>query len=158
MESQLYTTPEASKETNIPESTIRSWLTRYPDIFQMNIHLVMDEHSQKLWTQAGIEMLRSRRGASKNATDDVANSDSETDATNVLESLLEESATQLAREYWRLLPGRVLHRIKQMRENPTPEERQIVTVSVRAAVEAGTEHLLLPSYQPMLLEGGDETD
>jgi hypothetical protein len=73
--------------------------------------------------------------------------------------LLEEDAQRLAREYWRLLPGRVLHRIKRMRDNPTPEDREIVSCSVRAALNAGTEHLLLPTYQPMLLEGGgaDET-
>ncbi|MHC5862045.1 MerR family transcriptional regulator [Nostoc sp.] len=149
----LYTTPEAAKLTGIPESTIRTWLTRYPDVFQFDIHVVNDEHKQKLWTEAGIELLQSRR-ASKNATDDDAN----LDAPDLLESLLDEDAQRLANEYWRQLPGRTLQRIKQMRDNPTPEQRQIVQTSVRAAINAGTEHLLLPTYQPMLLDGGDETD
>ncbi|MEH2151046.1 hypothetical protein [Nostoc sp.] len=153
----LYTTPEAARLTGIPESTIRTWLTRYPDVFQFDIHVVNDEHKQKLWTDAGIEMLQSRR-ASKNATDSDAEFDAESDAPNLLESLLEEDAQRLANEYWRQLPGRTLQRIKQMRDNPTPEQRQIVQTSVRAAINAGTEHLLLPTYQPMLLEGGDETD
>lgn len=156
MESQLYTTPEASEVTGIKESTIRSWLRRHPEVFQFDVHVIQDEHGVKLWTEAGIELLRSR--APKNATTDDANSDADDNTATLLESLIENDAQVLAQEYWRLLPGRVLHRIKQMRENPTPEEREIVTTSVRAALNAGTEHLLLPSYQPMLLEGGDETD
>ncbi|MBN3957492.1 hypothetical protein [Nostoc sp. NMS8] len=155
--SQLYTTPEAARETGIPESTIRSWLSRHPSVFQFNVHVVSDEHKQKLWTEAGIELLQSRR-ATKTATKDDANFDAESDAPDLLESLLDEDAERLANEYWRLLPGRTLQRIKQMRDNPTPEQRQIVQTSVRAAINAGTEHLLLPTYQPMLLEGGDETD
>ncbi|MEH1785520.1 MAG: hypothetical protein V7L23_07985 [Nostoc sp.] len=153
----LYTTPEAARLTGIPGSTIRTWLTRYPEVFQFDVHVVTDEHKQKLWTEAGIELLQSRR-ASKTATDDDANLDAESDAPDLLESLLEEDSQRLANEYWRLLPGRTLQRIKQMRDNPTPEQRQIVQTSVRAAINAGTEHLLLPTYQPMLLEGGDETD
>jgi hypothetical protein len=155
--SQLYTTPEAARETGIPESTIRSWMSRHPDVFQLDIHVCIDEHGVRLWTDAGIEMLRSRR-ASKTATDDDANFDADLDTTDLLESLLEEDARRLAEEYWRLLPGRTLQRIKKMRDNPTPEQRQIVQTSVRAAINAGTEHLLLPTYQPMLLEPGDETD
>ena len=153
----LYTTPEAAKLTNIPESTIRSWLRRHPEVFQLDTHLVSDEHGQKLWTEAGIELLHSRR-ATKTATDDDAEIDAESDAPDLLESLLEQDAQRLANEYWRLLPGRTLQRIKQMRNNPTPEQRQIVQLSVRAAINAGTEHLLLPTYQPRFLEGGDETD
>lgn len=151
----LYTTPEAARETDIPESTIRSWMRRHPEVFQLDIHVAIDEHGQKLWTDAGVEMLRVHR-ASKTATDDDANFDAELDTTDLLESLLEEDAQQLANEYWRRLPGRTLQRIKQMRDNPTPEQRQIVQTSVRAAINSGTEHLLLPTYQPMLLEG-DET-
>lgn len=154
--SNLYTTPDAARETGIPESTIRSWLRRHPEVFQFDVHVVSDEHGQKLWTEAGIELLHSRR-ASKTATDDDANFDAESDIPDLLESLLEEDAQRLASEYWRLLPGRTLQHIKQMRDNPTPEQRQIVQTSVRAAINAGTEHLLLPTYQPMLLEGGDET-
>ncbi|MHC5862032.1 hypothetical protein [Nostoc sp.] len=154
----LYTTPEAAKATGIPESTIRSWMRRHPQVFQFNVHVVADEHGVKLWTQAGIELLESRR-ATKDATESDAENDSESDAPDLLESLLEEDAQRLATEYWRQLPGRTLQRIKQMRDNPTPDQRQIVQTSVRAAINAGTEHLLLPTYQPMLLEGGgDETD
>ncbi|MEH2374028.1 hypothetical protein [Nostoc sp.] len=147
----LYTTPEAAKVTGIPQSTIRSWMSRHTEVFQMDIHVAIDEHGQKLWTDAGIELLQSRR-ASKNATDDDAENDAESDAPDLLESLLEEDAQRLAQQYWRLLPGRTLRRIKQMRDNPTPQEREIVQLSVRAALNAGTEHLLLPTYQPMMLD------
>jgi len=152
----LYTTPDAAKATGIPESTIRSWLRRHPEVFQFDVHVVKDEHGQNLWTEAGIALLHTRR-ATKTATDDDANFDAESDAPDLLESLLESDAQRLAIEYWRLLPGRTLQRIKQMRDNPTPEERQIVQLSVRAAINAGTEHLLLPSYQRLLPEG-DETE
>lgn len=153
----LYTTPEAAKETGIPESTIRSWLRRHPEVFQFEVHVVADEHGVKLWTQAGLELLHSRR-ATKTATDDDAENDAESDAPDLLEALLERDSQQLAEQYWRLLAGRTVQRIKQMRDNPTPKQRQIVQTSVSAALNAGTEHLLLPTYQPMLLEGGDETD
>ena len=150
----LYTTNDAARLTGIPQSTIRSWLRRHPEVFQFDIHVVADEHGQKLWTEAGIELLHSRR-ATKTATDDDAENDAESDALDLLESLLEEDAQRLANEYWRQLPGRTLQRIKQMRYNPTPEQRQIVQLSVRAALNAGTEHLLLPTYQPMLLESDE---
>ncbi|MBW4556401.1 MAG: hypothetical protein KME59_10755 [Trichormus sp. ATA11-4-KO1] len=150
--SQLYTTPEASRETNIPESTIRSWLRRHPGVFLVDVHVVVEDSGRKMWTEAGLELLRSR--ASENATDDDANPDTD----DLLEALLDHDSQQLAREYWRQLPGRVLQRIKQMRDNPTPEDREIVTISVRAAINAGTSHLLLPTYQPMLLDGADEQD
>lgn len=149
----LYTTPEAARETGIPEGTIRSWLSRQPGAFQIDHHIVVDESGVKLWTDAGIELLKSRR-ASKNAADEVANSD----ADNFLETLLENDAHQLAKEYWRQLPGRVLLRIKQMRDNPTPEERELVQLSLKTAINSGTSHLLLPTYQPMLREGGDSED
>lgn len=150
----LYTTPEAAKSVGIPESTIRSWLRRHPEVFHLDVHLVADEHGRKLWTDAGIELLRSR--APESATDDVAESDAETGASNLLESLLDHDSRQLAREYWRQLPARTLHRIAQMYRNPTEEDRQIVAASVRSALNAGTSHLLLPVYQPMFLGGGDE--
>lgn len=153
----LYTTPEAARETGIPESTIRSWLRRHPEVFQFEVHVVADEHGQKLWTEAGIALLHTRR-ATKNATDDDAEINAESDAPDLLEALLDRDSQQLAEQYWRLLAGRTVQRIKKMRDNPTPRERQIVETSVSAALKAGTEHLLLPTYQPMLLEGGDETD
>ncbi|MEH2068916.1 MAG: hypothetical protein V7K47_12270 [Nostoc sp.] len=153
--SQLYTTPQAAELTGIKENTIRSWLRRHAQLFQLDVHLVMDEHGQKLWTDAGIELLHSR--APKNALPDDANFGADDDAPDLLESLLEHDSQQLAREYWRLLPGRTLQRIKQMRDNPTPQDREIVQTSVRAAINAGTEHLLLPTYEPMLLESADET-
>lgn len=152
----LYTTPEASELTGIKESTIRSWLRRHPEVFQFDVHLIQDKHGQKLWTEAGIELLQSRRAAPKNAPTDDANSDADDDTATLLESLLDHDAQVLAQEYWRQLPGRVLHRIKQMRKNPTPEEREIVTTSVRAAINAGTSGLLLPTYQPMLLGSNDD--
>jgi DNA-binding transcriptional MerR regulator len=149
--SQLYTTSEASEKTGIPASTIRSWLSRHAGVFQVDVHLIIDENGRKLWTEAGLEMLRSRVNASENATVNAADND----AKDLLEALLDKDAETLATEYWRRLPGRVLHRIKSMRETPTPQQRQIVQTAVTAALNAGTNHLLLPVYQPMLLEGSD---
>lgn len=151
----LYTTPEAAQLTGIKEKTIRSWLTRYPQLFQIDVHLVVDEHKRKLWTEVGIDLLRSRT-ASKTAADEDAEIDADEDAANLLESILERDAETLAEEYWRQLPGRMLRRIKLMRDNPTPKQRELVQASVKAALNAGTSHLLLPVYQPMLLGGGDE--
>jgi hypothetical protein len=149
---QLYTTPEASKETGIPEGTIRSWLSRYPGLFQIDIHVVIEETGRKMWTAAGLDMLRSRKTAGENATPDAANFDAE----DLLEALLDQDSEQLARAYYQMLPIRTLQRIREMRLNPTPEDKQIVANSVRSALNAGTSHLLLPTYQPLLLEGEGE--
>ncbi len=149
---QLYTTPEASKETGIPEGTIRSWLSRYPGVFQVDIHIVIEETGRKMWTVAGLDLLRSRKTAGENAAPDVANFD----ADDLLETLLDQDSQQLARTYYQMLPMRTLQRIREMRLNPTPEDREIVANSVRSALNAGTSHLLLPTYQPLLLEGEGE--
>jgi hypothetical protein len=152
---KLYTTPEAAKVTGIPESTIRSWMRRHPEVFQLDIHVIAEESGRKLWTEAGIELLRSRI-APDFAPDNSAELDAENSANELLEALLEHDARVLAVEYWRQLPGRVLHRIKLMQQNPTPEDRQIVQTAKQAALNTGTSHLLLPIYRPMLLRGGDE--
>ncbi|MBD2609520.1 MerR family transcriptional regulator [Scytonema hofmannii FACHB-248] len=149
---QLYTTPEASKETGIPDGTIRSWLTRYPGLFQVGIHIVIEETGRKMWTVAGLDLLRSRKTAGETATPGAANFEAE----DLLEALLENDSQQLAIAYYQMLPLRTLQRIKQMRCNPTPEDREIVANSVRSALNAGTSHLLLPTYQPLLLEGEGE--
>lgn len=149
---QLYTTPEASKETGIPEGTIRSWLSRYSSLFQVGVHIVIEETGRKMWTHAGLELLRSRKNAGENATPDVA----EIDADDLLETLLEQDSRALAIAYWQNLPIRTLQRIREMRCNPTPEDKQIVTNSMRSALNAGTSHLLLPTYQPFLLEAEGE--
>jgi hypothetical protein len=70
----LQTTPEVARVTGIPESTIRSWMRRHPEVFQVDVHVVIDQAGQKLWTDAGVEMLRSHR-ASKNATESDADFD-----------------------------------------------------------------------------------
>lgn len=62
--------------------------------------------------------------------------------TNIIEPLLEGTANQLAHEFWRQLPSRVISRIQQMRHNPTPEDAQIVRQSFEAALGEGTLHLL----------------
>lgn len=149
---QLYTTPEASKETGIPEGTIRSWLSRHSGLFQVNVHIVIEESGRKMWTPAGLELLRSRTNAPENATPHIA----KYDADDLLEALLEKDSHILARAYWQNLPIRTLQRIKEMRLNPTPEDREVITHSVRSAINAGTSHLLLPTYQPLLLEGEGE--
>lgn len=142
----LYSTPEASKLTGIPEGTIRSWLTRYPDIFQLNIHLVADENGRKLWTEKGIDVLRSR--ATKNATQNVADSD----ASDILDALLEHDADVLADEYYRQLPGRLLEKIRTRKQ--TKDESYLTALST--LVEQGNDHLLLKPYQPLLLGGTNE--
>lgn len=148
----LYSTPEASKMTGIPEGTIRSWLSRYPQVFQVNIHVIVEESGRKMWTDAGIELLRSR--ATQNAAANVADSD----AGDLLEAVLDHDAEILATEYWRQLPGRLLSRIRTMRDNPTPQQRDTVKTAVQSAINAGTSHLLLPNYQPFLLEGGNDEE
>ena len=43
---KLYTTAEASEKTGIPQGTIRSWLTRHSELFQVETHVQIDEHGK----------------------------------------------------------------------------------------------------------------
>lgn len=146
--SQLYTTPEASKETGIPEGTIRSWLSRHPGVFEVNVHIVIEDSGRKMWTETGLQLLRSR--ASENAAEDVAENDAGIEG-DILESLLEAGSQSLAMKFFEQLPTRTIARIRRMLTNPTPEEREIVSESIQTAIGAGTNHLL--QSQPRRLPG-----
>lgn len=137
----LYTTPEASKETGIPEGTIRSWLSRHPGVFEIGNHIIVEDSGRKLWTEAGLQLLRNR------ATENAAENAAETDAAmgiddDILEPLLQAGEERLAMKFFQLLPERTLARIRRMLINPTQEEREIVHQSTQAAIAAGTQHLL----------------
>jgi hypothetical protein len=142
----LHTTPEASKLTGIPESTIRSWLSRHSQAFEIGIHLIIEDSGRKMWTDAGIELLRSR--ATQNATVNVADSD----AVDVLDELLDHDSEILADEYYRQLPGRLLSKIRGRKQAQHASYR----TAVATVVEQGSDHLLLKPYQPLLLGGADE--
>jgi len=142
----LYTTPEASKLTGIPDGTIRSWLSRYPQIFVVDTHVIIEKTGRKMWTDAGVELLRSR--ASQNAADKVADSD----AVDVLDDLLEHDSEVLADEYYRQLPGRLLSKIRSRKLN----QDQSYRTAVATVVQQGNDHLILKPYQPLLLGGADE--
>lgn len=151
MEQQLYTTPEAAKLTGIPEGTIRAWLSRHAGLFELGKHLVKEESGRKLWTQEGIELLRSRAAASKDATENAthtaansATDDQFVSPTDFLETILDHGSEELATEYFRQLPGRTLERIKRMLHSPTAEERLVVKSSVTEAIALGRVQLLQP--------------
>ncbi|OUL36372.1 hypothetical protein BV372_08115 [Nostoc sp. T09] len=139
--SNLYTTPEAARETGIPEGTIRSWLTRKRGEFLIDTHIVIEEGTgRKLWTEVGLELLRSRAG---NPSDEEITSEEPEDFDNlVLDPIVEATTERLAIRYFQLLPARTIARIQQMLTNPTPEERELVETSIQNAIAAGTHHLL----------------
>lgn len=149
---ELLTTKQVSEQLKIPASTIRSWLTRYPDLFHLEIHLVKDENGRNLWTKSGVDLLRSRKNADENAAPVAADEAAE----DLLEAVLDRDSDILATRYYERLPLVTLQKIKNWRLNPTPEQRQIVTRSVQNALTVGTQHLLLPDYEPRLLIGGED--
>ncbi|MBD2773185.1 hypothetical protein [Iningainema tapete] len=150
---QLYTTPEAAKETGIPEGTIRAWLSRYPEAFISDVHLVI-ENGKKFWTEKGIELLQSRR-ATENATPLAANSDAvatedvtDNAATSdagqslhdaMLNAFLGQVSREMAAAFCQQLPGRTLQEIHRMLHSPLQQERETVTQSLQEAMQ------LLPS-------------
>ena len=142
----LYSTPEASKLTGIPEGTIRSWLSRYPQVFQLETDIIIEESGRKMWTDTGIQKLRSR--ATQNVADNVADSD----AVDVLDELLEHDSEALADEYYRQLPGRLLMKIRSRKHTQHPTYR----TAVATVVDQGNDHLLLKPYQPLLLGSANE--
>lgn len=135
-----YTTTEAAKITGIPENTIRSWMSRKPGLFTENLHYTIEESGQKMWTDAGVEFLKTRASTNTEPTQ------------NILEPLLNEAADYYAQRFWEELPARILTRIQQMRTNPTPEEQELMQQSVRTALSIGTFELL-PQYIKGLPDG-----
>ncbi len=143
-----YTTPEAAKLIGVSQNTIRSWMSRYPGYFIQDVHFQIEETGRKLWLESGIEFLKT---CPPTATDDVdAEESSATDA--MLEPLLEEASKQLAVRFWQELPMRTLQRIQRMREQPTPEEMEVMQQSVGDAIKIGT-FQLLPNYIKGLPDG-----
>lgn len=151
MPMQLFTTPEASQATSIPEGTIRSWLSRYPGAFEIGTHIVIEESGRKMWTEAGIELLKSRntKQATENATSSAANS-VEYNGTQFLVDWVDNDAQLLALHYWQMLPARTLEHIRRMGTSPTANEREIVTNAVNTAAAVGIMQLL-PGAERRLL-------
>ena len=144
---QLYTTPQAAEKTGIPAGTIRSWLSRYTDVFKVNTHIVIEDSGRKMWTEEGISLLQSRKNEADNATVDVAQNDTQDQIQadfdeRILEPMLEAGAETLAVKFFQLLPKRTVSRIQQMLTNPTPEDRELVEQSVNTAIASGTVYLL----------------
>lgn len=147
----LYTTPQVSDLTGIPEGTLRSWLSRYPGVFLENTHVIIEDTGRKLWTDAGIELLEQRRDASKNATCNEETA-AKNDATalddvldDVLDPLLDATVEPLVKRFFEQLPLRVIARVRQMLVEPTDLDRQLVRTSLHQAINQGAMHVLLPN-------------
>lgn len=145
---KLYTTSEASEKTGIPQGTIRSWLTRHSELFQVETHVQIDEHGRKLWTPEGIKLLLKRKDSS---AEEVSEEVKITENNHLLEKLLETGAEQLAIIFFEQLPRRTVERIGGMLNNPTPEEKEMIEGSVNRALNSGVNYLA-----PKACEGGLE--
>ena len=135
---KLYTTAEASEKTGIPQGTIRSWLVRHPELFQVNEHVQIDEHNRKLWTPEGIKQLLKRKDFTN---EEVSEEVKITQNNELLEKLLEAGADQLATIFFEQLPKRTVERISRMLSNPTPEEQKLIDNSVNQALNSGVNYL-----------------
>ncbi|WP_088242351.1 hypothetical protein [Calothrix rhizosoleniae] len=138
MAQDLFTTGEAAEQTGIPEGTIRSWMSRRPGAFTIDVDIIVEKSGRKMWTEAGLATLRQQRG-----TADESPGASYLD--DILEPLLDAGSKQLAHYYFQQLPLRTLRRIQLMMANPSDEERQIVQQAVDQAINQGTT-ALLPQY------------
>lgn len=143
---ETYTTQQAAEITGIPIGTIRSWMSRCPGLFKQDIHFVIEDSGRKMWTQAGIEFLKTRptKPIEQLSSDDIE-PDTEPDFSAFLEPILEATSKQLAYQFWKELPIRTLQRIQQMRIAPTEEERELMQQSVDGALRIGTFELA-PTY------------
>ena len=139
MEQTLYTTPQAAEKTEIPEGTIRSWLSRYPGLFVENIHIVIELSGRKLWTEKGLELLRNRKGEGETATENAAPTDSFTDTTEneILEPMLDTASRKLAVRFFQLLPSRVANEIRAMVSNPESEGGRLAQEAMQTAIAGG---------------------
>lgn len=143
-----YTTPEAAKLIGVSQNTIRSWMSRYPGYFIQDVHFQIEDTGRKLWLEEGIEFLKT---CPPTVTTDAVDEESDA-ADTMLEPLLEEASKQLAVRFWQELPMRTLQRIQRMREQPTPEEMEVMQQSVDDAIKIGT-FQLLPNYIKGLPDG-----
>ncbi|NJN13663.1 MAG: hypothetical protein HC815_39550 [Richelia sp. RM1_1_1] len=139
-----YTTSEASQKTGIPEGTIRSWLVRHPELFQVDVHVKIDQNGRKLWTNEGINQLLAKKNPnpSESLPSVETGEESTEEYQTVLEELLEAGAERLAYRYFELLPYRLILRIQRMLSNPTPEEKTLIGDSVKNALGSGVGYLL----------------
>ncbi|MEM9922521.1 MAG: hypothetical protein AAF915_01985 [Cyanobacteria bacterium P01_D01_bin.50] len=131
---KLFSTKEAAEKTGIPQNTIRTWLSRHSDYFELQTHVVIDEHGRKLWTEEGLKHLVKRKeGDNYSAVEDIE--------SLVLDELLEAASTKLAIAFFDRLPSRTLQRIQRMLSSPTQEESEMITASINAAINSGTSYL-----------------
>ncbi|MDJ0674388.1 MAG: hypothetical protein QNJ36_03130 [Calothrix sp. MO_167.B42] len=149
MAQKLFTTAEAAKQTGIPEGTIRSWMSRRPGAFTIDVDVVIEKESgRKMWTETGLQALLRERGITEESPED----SSATTLEAMLEPLLEETSKQLAHKFFEQLPLRTLRRIQMMMANPSEEEQQIVQQAVDAAINQGS-IALQPQYMRLQPDG-----
>lgn len=151
---QLHTTAQAAELLGIPAATIRSWLSRFPEVFRESIHIVVQD-GKKLWTETGLDLLRQRaaenatpfaadndavatRNATENAAIDVtpasepatqhiANNDASAAATfndALVDGFTDKLSLEIAAAIAEKLPGRVLHHINRMLHHETTHQEQ----------------------------------
>ena len=156
MQNRVFTTKEASQITGINANTIRAWMRRCTGLFLKDIHFVISESNQKLWTEEGIALLRSRKEEPNFQAENIAESSDLPEQMNILSLLLEQESQRLALQYWQQLPFAVLERIAEMRDNPSPLDADILKSSIQKAIAMAEGHISLQPYIPFLLEEDDE--
>lgn len=166
---EIYSTAEVADHIGCTETAIRAQKSRKSDLFIEGQHFIKD-NNRTLWTPQGVALLKDLM-RSENATPALtkeatpiatSNGNSVTPSVttiatqsfteDLLQPLLDESARELAKEFYRRLPSIALQHIKRIGSNPTPEERQIFTDAAATAVTA----LRNGNATSKQLEGGDE--
>jgi hypothetical protein len=134
------TTPEVAQQIGVAESTIRSWLSRYT-CFVDGHHYIKDEHGRTLWLEAGIEFLTSNSGNFSTVADVATVEPGE----EIINPILDASAEKLAYLYFEKLPERVILRIQQILNNPTPQDQEVLQQAMQRSIAAGATHLIANS-------------
>lgn len=178
---EIYSTAEVADHMGCTETAIRAQKSRKSDLFIEGQHFIKD-NNRTLWTPQGVALLKdlmrsenattpivasNGNGVAPIVTNDVtpivtSNGNGVTPSVttpatqsfteHLLQPLLDESGRELAKEFYRRLPGVALQHIKRMGSNPTPEEQQIFTDAAATAVTA----LRNGNTTSKQLEGGDK--
>ena len=162
---QLYTSAEAARLIGVSDGTVRSWLSRHSECFEVGKHIV-EQDGKRLWTEEGLQLLRTRArenaascdassdaGAVENAASHDASFNADGKALHVamLDSFVEQTAQELATTFWKELPSRTLQHIQRMMHSPKPQEREIVLMSMQQVMEllpgSQGKHMALPQAQ-----------
>ena len=162
-DNQVLTNAQAAEYIGITATTLRSWKSRKADLFTEGIHWI-NQDNQVLWTQAGLEVLQSIKGATDSVTDDVTDplqkpldavTEGVTDPLQRYTGFVEAVANGIAPGLLHRIDNAVTRKVKQAIATPmSPAE--CVTLLTELGLKPCNPELLLSGNQTNLLTESKE--